>query len=215
MRILIISAHPDDEVLGCGGTILKLSKNQEVFSLIFTKGGRGNPISADKAAKFMGFHKNWQLDYPDNKFDTVPLIDLIKEIEIIKNQIKPQAIFTHFEYDLNQDHKLIFQAVMTATRPVGGESVREIYSFEIPSSTEWKFPNVFAPNVFIDISDTIEKKIEAFKFYESEVREYPHPRSPEAMRVFAKRWGILSGLGCAEAFLLVRKNGFDDRRSRR
>lgn len=205
MKTLIIAAHPDDEVLGCGGTVLKLAKKQQIYSLVLNKGGREKPILTDKVSDFMGFTKSWQLDLPDNRFDTVPLADIVKIVEDVKNEIKPDVVFTHFEYDLNKDHQLTYQAVLTATRPMAKETVKELYSFEIPSSTEWKFPNVFAPNVFIDISDTIEKKIEAFKMYETEVRDFPHPRSPEAMRVIAKRWGILSGLKCVEAFYLVRK----------
>jgi LmbE family N-acetylglucosaminyl deacetylase len=125
--------------------------------------------------------------------------------EGVKNEIKPEVVFTHFEHDLNIDHKLTYQAVMTACRPMFGESVKEVYSFEIPSSTEWNFPRIFAPNVFVNIEETLEKKIEAFKMYESEVREFPHPRSPEALRVIAKRWGVVSGMKAAEAFLLIRK----------
>jgi len=205
VKTLIIAAHPDDEILGCGGTILKLAKKQKIYSLVLNKGGRDKPILTDKVSEFMGFTKSWQLDFPDNRFDTIPLADITKVVEDVKNEVKPDVIFTHFEYDLNKDHQLTYQAVLTATRPMGGETVKELYSFEIPSSTEWKFPNVFAPNVFIDISDTIEKKIKAFSMYETEVRDYPHPRSIGAMRVIAKRWGILSGLKCAEAFYLVRK----------
>lgn len=205
MKTLIVAAHPDDEILGCGGTVLKLMKKQKIYSLVLNKGGREKPILTDKVSEFMGFNKSWQLDFPDNRFDTMSLADIIKAVEDVKNEVKPDVIFTHFEYDLNKDHQLTYQAVLVATRPMRGETVRELYSFEIPSSTEWKFPNVFAPNVFIDISDTIEKKIKAFGMYESEIRPYPHPRSPEAMRIIAKRWGILSGLKCAEAFYLVRK----------
>jgi LmbE family N-acetylglucosaminyl deacetylase len=153
----------------------------------------------------MGFKDFWQLDFPDNRFDSVPQIEITKEIEKIKSEINPQVVFTHFEHDLNKDHRITYESVSVATRPMAFESVKELYSFEIPSSTEWKFPNVFAPNVFIDITDTIDKKIQAFSMYETEVREFPHPRSPEAMRTIAKRWGVLSGLKCAEAFLLVRK----------
>uniref|UniRef100_A0A6M3IXF3 Putative N-acetylglucosaminylphosphatidylinositol de-N-acetylase n=1 Tax=viral metagenome TaxID=1070528 RepID=A0A6M3IXF3_9ZZZZ len=205
MKTLIIASHPDDEILGCGGTTLKLMKKQQIYSLVLNQGGRDKSIFTNKVSDFMGFTKSYQLDFPDNRFDTVPLADIIKAVEGVKNEVKPDAIFTHFEHDLNKDHQLTFQAVLTATRPMRGETVKELYSFEIPSSTEWKFPNVFAPNVFIDISDTIEKKIKAFGMYGSEVRPYPHPRSPEAMRIIAKRWGILSGLKCAEAFYLVRK----------
>jgi len=202
MKTLIVSAHPDDEVLGCGGLALKL---KDCYSLVLNKGGRENPIFTDKVAQFMGFKRHWQLDFPDNRFDTVPLLDIVQEIEKVKNELRPQVIFTHFEHDLNIDHRITFEAVMTAFRPISGDSVKEIYSFEIPSSTEWKFPLIFAPNVFIDIEDTIEKKIQAFQLYDSEVREFPHPRSPEALRVIAKRWGVVGGLKCAEAFILIRK----------
>lgn len=205
MRTLIIAAHPDDEILGCGGTALLLKKKQDIHVLVLDKGGREKPILIDKVCDFMGFKEFTQLDFPDNRFDTVPLIEITQAVEKVKNKFKPDAVFTHFEYDLNKDHQITYQAVATATRPVAGESVKELYSFEVPSSTEWKFPNVFAPNVFIDIHDTIEKKIQAFQMYDTEVREYPHPRSPEAMRTIAKRWGIMSGLKCAEAFILVRK----------
>jgi LmbE family N-acetylglucosaminyl deacetylase len=202
LKTLIVSAHPDDEILGCGGMALKLT---DCYSLVLNKGGRENAILTDKVAGFMGFKGHWQFDFPDNKFDTVPLLEIIRVVEGIKNEIKPQVVFTHFEHDLNIDHKLTYQAVMTACRPIAGESVKEIYSFEIPSSTEWNFPRIFAPNIFVDIENTIDKKIEAFKMYESEVRNFPHPRSPEALRVIAKRWGVVSGLKAAEAFLCVRQ----------
>jgi len=146
-------------------------------------------------------------DYPDNRFDTVALIDIIKTIEKVKEEVKPDIIYTHHYGDLNIDHRITFDAVMTAARPVQGESVKEIYSFEIPSSTEWYFSstkNYFMPNVFMDISETIEKKLQALKEYKSEVRQFPHPRSPEAIKSIAKKWGSNSGLKYAEAFCLVR-----------
>ncbi len=116
-------------------------------------------------------------------------------------------IITHHGGDLNIDHRRVFQAVMTATRPVGPAKVRDIYSCEIPSSTEWAFQHIgrsFRPNVFIDIADTLEEKVRALGIYESEVREFPHPRSPEAVRINAQRWGITAGCRAAEAFELVR-----------
>jgi len=207
LKTLIVAAHPDDEILGCGGTALK---QKDCCSLVLNKGGRENSISTEKVAKFMGFKEHWQYDLPDNKFDTVPLLDIIQIIEKVKNELRPQIVFTHFEYDLNIDHKITYQAVMTACRPLAGEPVKEIYSFEIPSSTEWNFPRIFAPNVFVDIENTIEKKIEAFQLYDSEVREFPHPHSPEALRVIAKRWGVVSGMKSAEAFLLVRKEKWSE-----
>jgi LmbE family N-acetylglucosaminyl deacetylase len=144
---------------------------------------------------------------PDNRFDTVPLLDIIKLIEKIKKNVSPEIVFTHHHEDLNIDHCITFKAVMTAFRPLKGESVREMYSFEVPSSTEWNAPlagSYFRPNYFVDISETLEKKLAAMREYESEIRDFPHPRSPKALSINAKRWGSQIGLEAAEAFELIR-----------
>ncbi len=223
-KILIIAAHPDDEVLGCGGTTAKfVEKGNKVYTLILGEGITSRDeqratLRRDKelkelkrqvknANKILGVKKTFIFDFPDNRFDTVPLLDIIKKIESVKNEVLPDVIFTHHHGDLNIDHRITFEAVMTAFRPIRGENTKEIYSFEVPSSTEWNAPissTYFIPNYFVDISKTLELKIRAMKEYKSEIRGYPHPRSPEAIKIYAKRWGIQAGLQAAEAFEIIR-----------
>jgi LmbE family N-acetylglucosaminyl deacetylase len=224
-RILIVAAHPDDEILGCGGTIIRrINEGDEVYSLVLGEGITsryqkrilGEEVklkelhdSYNKVCKFMGFKNWWLYKFPDNRFDSVDLLDIVKVVESIKEELQPEIVYTHFENDLNIDHRLTFQAVLTACRPLNTESVKEILSFEIPSSTEWvsssNAVNNFNPNIFVNIEDTIDKKIEAIKIYKSELREYPHPRSLDALRIISQRWGIVSGLNFAEAFITIRK----------
>jgi LmbE family N-acetylglucosaminyl deacetylase len=158
------------------------------------------------ANKLIGAKEVFTASFPDNSFDSVPLLDIVKKIEEIKQKTKPQIIFTHHFGDMNIDHQITHQAVLTATRPMQGETVKEIYSCEIPSSTEWNFePNKqFTPNVFFDVSKTIDKKIKALEKYKSELREYPHPRSLQHIKELAKFRGARCGLNFAEAFYLVR-----------
>ncbi len=223
MKILIVAAHPDDEVLGCGGTIARLSKEgHDVYCLLLGEGITSRysqpgdakaeelknlKAEAEQAAKILSIKKVYFKDFPDNSFDTVPLLSVVKAVEEIKEEIKPDIIYTHHQGDLNIDHQITFQAVLTACRPVEGETVREIYSFEVPSSTEWNAPvaqNYFIPNVFVDITKTLGKKVEALGAYRGEMRRYPHPRSPEALRAIASRWGSAAGCQAAEAFILIR-----------
>ena len=223
-KILVVAAHPDDEVLGCGGTIARLtSEGNCVYTLILGEGvtsrdrkrdlaKRENEIvelkkKAEDANKILGVKKVYTYDFPDNRFDTVSLLDIIKTIEKIKKDIKPDIVFTHHYGDLNIDHQITFKAVMTASRPTKDESVKEVYSFEIPSSTEWNAPSSlthFMPEYFVDISKTIKLKVRAMKEYKCEIREYPHPRSIESIEIKAKQRGIQVGLEAAEAFEVLR-----------
>ena len=222
MNILIIAAHPDDEVLGCGGTIAKLCENNTVYTLIIGEGITSREISdeekkeelkklkeqSEKANKILGIKKLFFDNFPDNKFDIVPLLDIIKSIEKVIQEIKPQEIFTHHFGDLNIDHQITHKAVLTATRPVGDYSVKKIRSFEVLSSTEWNYQNqtnIFTPNIYIDISETIEKKLDAMKCYKSEIMDYPHPRSFVGIKILAKKRGLEVGLKYAEAFCLIRE----------
>jgi len=221
-KILIVAAHPDDEILGCGGTVVRLGKEgYEVYTLILGEGitSRDEKRKREKREKdiehlrketykaneIIGTKDVFLYDFPDNRFDTVALLDIVKTIEGVKDNIKPDIIYTHHRGDLNIDHRIIYNAVLTASRPIKGETVKEIYSFEIPSSTEWNYPYIFSPNVFIDIAKTIDKKIEAIKCYKSELNKFPHPRSEEAIRSIARRWGSVAGLNHAEAFEVIRK----------
>jgi LmbE family N-acetylglucosaminyl deacetylase len=223
MKVLVVAAHPDDEVLGCGGTIARLTKDgQEVYIAILGEGVTSRyrrreeadkklvaalQAKSRKVAKYLSVKKVSFFGLPDNRFDTVPLLDIVKIVEDLVNRLRPEVIYTHHGGDLNIDHKIVHRAVLTATRPVPNCPVKEIYSFEVPSATEWAFQQfqpVFHPNVFADISGTLETKIKALQLYESEVQPFPHPRSPQVLRAMAQRWGSIAGLKAAEAFQLVR-----------
>ena len=221
--ILIIAAHPDDEVLGCGGTIARLtSEGHDVYVAILGEGITSRYDKREQAdqeiikelqdrsrqvSEILGVKEVFLYDLPDNRFDTVPLLDIVKTIEKLINRFKPQIVYTHHGGDLNIDHVITHRAVLTATRPTANCPVCEIYAFEVPSSTEWAFGQfrpAFSPNMFMDISDTLELKIQAMQLYESETREFPHPRSLEVMKAISRRWGSAVGLETVEAFELVR-----------
>jgi LmbE family N-acetylglucosaminyl deacetylase len=144
---------------------------------------------------------------PDNRLDTVPLLEVVKMVEELIEAFRPEVIYTHHPGDLNVDHGVVHRAVLTATRPVPGQKVREIFAMEVPSSTEWAFHCLepcFRPNVFVDITGTLETKIAALACYDTETRKFPHPRSPDALRAIAARWGSVAGFQAAEAFELIR-----------
>ncbi len=221
MKVLIIAAHPDDEVLGCGGTIAKMTEaNHEVYVLILGEGITSRSTkrnrsyiekdlkdlkqSALSAGKLLGVKNIFFGNFQDNMFDSFPLLSIVKFIEKILSKLKPDIIYTHYKNDLNIDHKITFDAVLTATRPIENNSVKEIYSFEILSSTEWNYPISFSPNVFFDISTTIEMKLKALSLYKREIRNPPHPRSLEVVRLNAQMWGAKVGLNYAEVFQVVR-----------
>lgn len=218
-KVLVVVAHPDDEILGPAGTLIRHAQGgDELYCLILGEGvmardsGTKDEQSylqrdALRAAKLVGFKETHFSNFPDNAFDSVSLLSITKEVERGIARIKPQLIYTHHEYDLNIDHRITFQAVLTASRPCNSDSPSEILTFETLSSTEWqrKDMKAFQPNVYINIAETVEKKIEALQAYASEVRAYPHPRSPEGIRILAQYRGLESGLHYAEAFCLIRK----------
>ena len=223
-NILIVAAHPDDEVLGCGGTMARLAnEGNNVYSLMLGEGVTSRDQKRDpgkrnreleelkkqlkKANKLLGVKKCFVFDFPDNRFDTVALLDIIKTVEKVKKEVKPDKVFTHHHGDLNIDHRITLEAVMTAFRSVKGEKARELYSFEIPSSTEWNTPSpatYFMPNYFVDISGQLQQKKEAMKQYRTELKKYPHPRSLKAIEISARNRGIQTGLEAAEAFEVIR-----------
>jgi LmbE family N-acetylglucosaminyl deacetylase len=223
MKILVVAAHPDDEVLGCGGTIARLAReNHDVYLLILGEGitsrcesrSEADPRclkqledSSRQAATVLGVKDIFFQSLPDNRFDTIPILDIIKIIERTLVVVSPEAIFTQHGGDLNIDHTIVYRSVITAARPAKNSGVEAIYTFEVPSSTDWAFNGFFPqfqPNVFFDISNTISVKIEALRMYHSEMRTFPHPRSDEFVISRARYWGGVIGADAAEAFQLIR-----------
>ena len=219
-KILVVAAHPDDELLGCGGSLIKLSNDKcNIFTLFFTDGVSArekNKKNEDtqrkknslKSLKIIGVKQSKFLSYPDNALDMVPLIKITKEIEKVIMNFKPHTIFTHSDVDLNIDHEIISRAVLTATRPKPNFCVKNIFLFETLSSTEWNFnlkKKSFNPNYFIDITKTIKTKIEAAKAYKQEISTWPHPRSIDGIKNLAKYRGQSVGVKFAEAFFALRQ----------
>jgi len=232
MKILVISAHPDDEVLGCGATMAKyIKEDHEVEILIIGDGitaryeesELNNPeviekvekINKDaiKAALILGV-KNVEIKGLNcGRFDTYPFLDIVNIIRKKVRQFMPDIVFTQYFGDYNPDHRIVYDATLFACRPNIGEFYpKEIYCYEVLSSTERAFQSphfIFCPNVFMDVKETISDKLNAMSSYTSEINPYPHPRSLEAIEILAKKRGNEVGLEFAEAFLLIRsiKNG--------
>jgi len=215
-KILVVAAHPDDEILGCGGTISKL-KDENHFEVLFMTNGsssRGNDkkkISKRRKAclnlfKHLSLPVPKNFNFPDNQMDKIPLLKIVKKIENKIRKFKPDTIITHYSHCLNIDHKITFEAVITACRPINKLSVKKILSFEILSSTDWALyrEKQFQPNYFIDISKHIKNKIDLIKFYKEELRNYPHSRSINAIKALASVRGVSCGVKYAEGFYLNR-----------
>jgi LmbE family N-acetylglucosaminyl deacetylase len=224
MNVLLIAAHPDDEVLGCGGTASRLaSEGNDIFIIILGEGitsryakredadaalMRLHHGRAQKAGKLLGAREVKVLGLPDQRFDTVPLLEITHLLEEEVRRVRPEIVFTHHGGDLNMDHVITFRATLTATRPTDECPVRRLYAYEIPSSTDWSFQCFsppFRPTAFFDITRFLDRKLAAMQMYESEVRRFPHPRSPETLRALAQRWGSFVGLESAEAFEMLRE----------
>jgi len=224
MNVLVIASHPDDEVLGCGGTIARLAGDGHAVSILILGEGitsrfasrdsaPSNELTALKecsqqAARTLGAREVEFGAFPDNRFDSVPLLEVVKVISDAVERTTPELVFTQHGGDLNIDHVVTFRATLTATRPMQGTSIRAVYGYEVASSTEWAFGQFapqFVPTVFWDIEGHLETKIAAMQLYEGEARPFPHPRSPESLRARATHWGTVVGYAAAEAFALVRE----------
>ena len=218
--ILFIVAHTDDEALGLGGTIAKHHENEElVFGISMTDGVSARYDAsfekkerrlniAKKSAEILGYDWIKHGEFPDNKMDSIPLLEVVKFIESVKLDLKPDIIYTHSPSDLNKDHRIVYEATLTAFRPQPFENWKEIRTFEVPSATDYGadcFTNNFSPNLFIDITKTIKKKLLALEEYSEEMREPPHSRSIEGVNNLAKLRGFQSGLNFAEAFRIIKK----------
>jgi LmbE family N-acetylglucosaminyl deacetylase len=221
--ILIIAAHPDDEVLGCGGTIAKLTDEGCVVNVAFLADGvfsrAGQPASqhqdltarrsaSKNACEILKVNSVSFGDFPDNRMDTISLLEITQAVEILVAKHQPDAIFTHHAGDVNIDHRRLHDAVVTACRPQQGHPVKTLLFFEVPSSTEWQLPGsapAFNPNWFIDISSTLERKLAALEAYAAELRPWPHPRSRKGVEHLAHWRGATVGVDAAEAFFLGRQ----------
>lgn len=220
--ILIIAAHPDDEVLGCGGTIIKLARQGATIHVAFLADGvlsRHNEsselqaeldsrrLAAQKACEILGSKTVYFGEFPDNRMDTIALLDIVMVVEKLIIKYQPDMIFTHHVGDLNIDHRRTHEALITACRPQLGSPVKTILCFEVPSSTEWQTPGSapsFTPNWFEDISETLDCKLEALDAYATELRHWPHPRSSRSVEYLARWRGSTIGVEAAEAFILSR-----------
>ncbi|WP_308916534.1 PIG-L deacetylase family protein [Jannaschia sp. LMIT008] len=212
--VLVVAAHSDDEALGCGGTIARHAGAGDRVRLLFLTdgvGARGDGGAAPRrdaaraAAAVLGAADVVQLDFPDNRIDAVPLLDVVQAIEGAAGA--PDLIYTHHGGDLNVDHRICHRAVLTAFRPMSGSPVRAILGFEVASSTEWAFgtPDPFQPQHFVDIAATLDAKMRALDCYAAEMRDFPHPRSARALRALAEWRGASVGLAAAEAFTVIRQ----------
>lgn len=217
MNVLVVAAHPDDELLGVGGTIAShIAKGDRVKVAVMCEGVSsrysGNwdaevRKQAKQAAQILGVTDLVLGNLPDQRLDTLPLCDVVKKVEQLIADSQPEVVYTHFAGDINRDHRILTEAVIVATRPYSAPSVKEVLMFETPSSTEWGSPPLmpsFQANVYVDVSNFLEQKIKAFSCYSAEVRPSPHPRSLEALADRARYWGSVINRRCAEAFVLVR-----------
>jgi len=225
MSILVIAAHPDDEVLGCGASIAKWSnESEDVHILIMAEGITSREKERDRISNFkqlslleesvqqsrqiLGAKSATLLNFPDNRMDSLNRLDVIKAIEKEVERVRPHTVVTHHSGDLNIDHRITHEAVVTACRPQPGHPVRRLLAFEIPSSTEWQLAGSnmqFFPNWFEDVGNVIDRKIEALMVYESEMREWPHARSLRNVENLAQWRGSSIGYKAAEAFMLIRE----------
>ena len=232
MKVLVIVAHPDDEVLGMGGTLAKHSSNGDKIHVVYLTSGITSRRTSGyvnkseyetnekdknlmkkeidklksnslKSCKILGVKTSIFYNLPDNELDTVPRLKIIKIIEKEILKIKPDVIYTNHYGDLNIDHRLVYESCLTACRPIKNNNPKLI-AFGVISSMEWNFPNSFNPNYFVNISKNIKAKIRAMQCYKNEIKKFPHPRSIEGIEITAKKWGSVCGKNYAEAFEIIR-----------
>jgi len=223
-KVLVVAAHPDDEVLGCGGTIARLGDcGIEVYIALLADGVGSREVSATdakdsdhflrrrqaahNAAQILGARSVVFGDFPDNRMDMVALLDIVQFIEQLVFRLRPDAVLTHHAGDLNIDHRLINQAVLTACRPIPSAPVRTVLFFEVPSSTEWQVPSsdiAFLPNFFVETTTQLDRYHKALEAYADEIRPWPHCRSYEALNHLSRWRGATVGVEAAEAFIIGR-----------
>jgi len=224
-KILIVAAHPDDETLGCGGVISKyISEGSKIKILVLGEGSTCRYEDIDsKQAKLALEERNYNamlalqelgiddfdfVNLPCGRFDQVPILNINKILERVIREFKPDTIFTHSEHDSNNDHRIVFRSTIMAARPCGEHIVSRLFSYEVPSSSEWSYSDVFRPNYFVALTEKhLGTKWSALEQYKGEMREFPFPRSWTGIKTLARQRGMQSGVIYAEAFLLIR--GFE------
>lgn len=224
-KVLVVAAHPDDEVLGCGGTIARHVDDGDIVKVLIIAEGatsrldarsrqkvvgqlEGLAQAAQHAGNILGATSVETLDLPDNRLDSLDRLDLIKTVEKRVDEFEPRIIYVHHAGDVNIDHRLVHEAVVTACRPKPRQPVHMLLSYEIASSTEWQTPGSgcqFQPNWFVDISAQLERKMRALDAYKEEMEEWPHPRSLKGIEHLNRLRGAQAGMEAAEAFMLLRR----------
>jgi LmbE family N-acetylglucosaminyl deacetylase len=218
LRVLVISAHPDDEVIGAGGTIARhVAHGDQVYSCVVTR-AYSPPWSEEYLAtarrqvanvqQVLGIREVFFCGFPTVKLNTVPYIDLCSALQRVVEQVAPEIVYTTSRDDINQDHRIVYEATLVATRPLPASPVRRLLCYEIGPTMHFGLPagsSGFVPSVFVDISEYLDTKLEAMKCYQTELREYPHPRSLKGLRLFAEERGLSVGLKAAECFQLIRE----------
>jgi LmbE family N-acetylglucosaminyl deacetylase len=211
--VVVIAAHPDDELMGCGGTVaLHTRDGDDVVSVIVCEGeslrygpnGVGQAEHTRRAAATLGVRDVRALGFPDQRLDTLTLTEIITPLERILREVRPRLVYCQYGGDINRDHELLFKALLVAARPTESY-LGAVYAFDTASSTEWAYPRTFVPDTWVDIAPTLEVKLAAMACYESEVRPYPHPRSLDALRHRALAWGNQHCMDAAEVFMTVRR----------
>jgi len=214
-RVLVVGAHPDDELLGLGGTLRRhVLRGDEVHALCLCenmslrygspeKAGFDTADQARQAAQILGLAGIELLRFPDQRLDAVPILEVIRPIDRAVRELKPRFVYTHCVGDINRDHRIVHEATLVACR-CKSRSVDLLLAYETPSGTEFGVPYTFSPNFFVDVSETLQAKMTALACYRSEIEPYPGPRSIQALEERARTWGQAAGMTAAEPFQILR-----------
>ncbi|MCH5670798.1 PIG-L deacetylase family protein [Streptomyces gilvus] len=215
--VLVLAAHPDDELLGAGGTLARHVRDGDaVHGIVLTEGASSRyreglaedlAKSAQRSAQVLGLASLDLWSLPDQRLDTLPLIDVVQQVETAVDALRPDLVYTHFPGDVNSDHGVVARAAWTACRPYVLPGLRRFAVFETPSSTEWAWStdDAFTPSLYVDVTRTLQVKLEAMSCYETELRDHPHPRSLRALQERAAYWGSRVGRPAAEPFQVLRE----------